>query len=885
MTAAAIYEEDALHNVHDLSAVPHIKNTELSNAASHRAEIYMLQRRVLLKAAQLCGLSLKREDAEAKGDGNNDEEDIAPQEAGTDIELVLDKPLKMSLASEASLKNFYIVLSDHASWAYIISNRRKAAERLFVDMAIIKYCDGDFAKAAGYFNRLSTSYAKSSWQSIETSLLSMHAHCLRILNRKDEHMRVVMALLCKTVSSQAPSPKHKLRAMSPSIDAETLLHETIAFSKTLPYEFTVALDSYMRVLAIDKHITVADDRDGFRLSVTLGQAMVPALTVDKVKARLVDAEDGSLREIWLASCDAASIGASGSQVWLETTHSTFGSYLLDRISVHVGKITFVRDFSTRQEPATVLGRRSSPTAASAEAVKASPVLCYPRRHGLWTSAKLPSHAHLSKRKHVEIEIHSGSNEVHSSLLQVKASSAGLRLFNAEARKIGESDADAVTLLPSGQMALGAIATGSSTTLSIPWEVDKPASQIALRMEIVYSTSQGEFVFALSQALEVGLALDVTVQDLFKKDALMSQFLFKPIGTHPVNIMSAELQASETFQTIPSDASMVPMTASARDPVCMVYRIQRQRRTTPGMDSSGGGDKLSLTITYRPIFQDALEQSASKFQADVEASPFAELLLLLRRAFLETLERLLKKQNLEDALFYGEIALPSFEDVAWATVLRGLGLTRSASLERWLQDWHQSNGRLRLEGLEDAGYACTSQARQLVIDFEVPTLKYLHTAAVQLGARREEDASLAPVLAVGEAVVIEIRISHTRQWDSSTDRESVQFVYDVVADAATWLVAGQKRTLFTASEAEESTFEAYLIPLQAGQHALPSVEVQLAGRLEKAESAVICETDCITQCECVVVMEQSQSTTVGVGRGVDLKPGLALLDSDAMATAT
>jgi hypothetical protein len=92
---------------------------------------------------------------------------------------------------------------------------------------------------------------------------------------------------------------------------------------------------------------------------------------------------------------------------------------------------------------------------------------------------------------------------------------------------------------------------------------------------------------------------------------------------------------------------------------------------------------------------------------------------------------------------------------------------------------------------------------------------------------------------------------------------------VEAHPETWLVAGQRRAHFSASEDEEYTAHIVLIPLKSGNALLPNVDIRprvqpkAEGAGEEAEQ-LNCETDYLSYGESVMVVPDVSSCTVGIG---------------------
>lgn len=131
---------------------------------------------------------------------------------------------------------------------------------------------------------------------------------------------------------------------------------------------------------------------------------------------------------------------------------------------------------------------------------------------------------------------------------------------------------------------------------------------------------------------------------------------------------------------------------------------------------------------------------------------------------------------------------------------------------------------------------------------------------------------------------QLHVKHTRRWctqssllsaanlESPTD--PLDFVYTLEANPDTWLVAGQRRAHFTAKEDEEQLFSIMLIPLRPGTALLPNVEIRARIKPKEEDDKtkdmtgegepLNCETDYLTYGECVVVVPDVKSSTVGVG---------------------
>lgn len=166
---------------------------------------------------------------------------------------------------------------------------------------------------------------------------------------------------------------------------------------------------------------------------------------------------------------------------------------------------------------------------------------------------------------------------------------------------------------------------------------------------------------------------------------------------------------------------------------------------------------------------------------------------------------------------------------------------------------------------------------MVITVSIPQTHILHTASLNLTLPSDG----ARVAVAGQPLHAILRISHTRRWASpaslitaanidSAD-EPIEFVYTLDAAPEQWLIAGQRRALFSSVEDEVKEFAIMLIPLKAGNSLLPSVDIRARLKPKGKEEGkdvedeiLSCETDYLSYGECVMVVPDVRSSTVGIG---------------------
>jgi hypothetical protein len=192
---------------------------------------------------------------------------------------------------------------------------------------------GDFVAAANYLTRVTSSYADRQWGLIETSLLKIHAQCLKKLNRRDEYARMVLNMLEKTAAQQKSHLELRLRQrLTPSdpwqdddqIETRGLLPEVVAYSDELPYDLPVPMVRYFTDIAVEPYIRHYDHKDGFTVKLKMRHLLDDALQIDNTRVRLTSISDGPSREIWLENNDSVELrsGVNSIRVGANVSMST-----------------------------------------------------------------------------------------------------------------------------------------------------------------------------------------------------------------------------------------------------------------------------------------------------------------------------------------------------------------------------------------------------------------------------------------------------------------------------------------------------------------------------------------------------------------------------------
>jgi hypothetical protein len=143
------------------------------------------------------------------------------------------------------------------------------------------------------------------WSLIETEMLLVHAECLRMLNRKDDFVRMLLGLLAKAVSTKTSSTAAS-RAMENvdiegyEIQGERLLKALTDVAGQLPYEITVQMSTYFQSITLEPYIRHHAGKEGFQLRVKFRSIFEDTLRLDRATVVLTSS-DNSIGELVLES--------------------------------------------------------------------------------------------------------------------------------------------------------------------------------------------------------------------------------------------------------------------------------------------------------------------------------------------------------------------------------------------------------------------------------------------------------------------------------------------------------------------------------------------------------------------------------------------------------
>ncbi|KZM24588.1 hypothetical protein ST47_g4319 [Ascochyta rabiei] len=901
----------------------------LMDLAGQRAQLIGIQRRLLEHIGKTLGWAVgwaailpslsQSEDFTEVHLNSDEEEDEAVAKESADVKDT-EEPTRATsgisataligaLTSVDHFRQFYETLSDQIFQHYRAAGQVKSAESVTGDLAALRYELGDFRAAAMYFGSMAgitskgspdaslSLYAKSRWNSVVATMLKMYARCLKKLNRKDEYIRTLLDLLARSSASRISLSSSSRRASDDDtssmpqnwlnddrVDTGGVLNELVTYSQQLPYDVSVQMADYFTDVIVEPYVRHYEDKDGFQLRLQFRHILEDEIEIRAAKIRLVSADSTTAKDVWLKTPEAMTIKRGLTRVWLGCNVNTAGPYTVDKIVFEAKRIVFVHEPVSKTEAPTPLGIIASASVTSLKAAKKARIQCFSRAEALEARVYLSHFIHIDKPRHIEITCNTGANEIEHAEIRLKSASAGLRLRTANASVESEELTIEDSQKP-GVISIGAMTANSSVTLKVPYDMETILQDLTVKAEIDYYTTSGQFQYFSSFMIPVDLPLDVNVHDHFKSKSLFSKFNIKTANQVPLELLDVELEGSEEFNVHAPRRSKQTTHVFPKQPVAVTYKI-----TKKSIDAEEGRQSrpskaghLALMVEYRCLNEDVLDRLRVLFANAVKGSAVARLSRLLVATFIERAERKIIPYQYEKIAVLEKVDIGIFDEADWTECLDSLPHSAREEARSWLQDWLKDHKTVHLPKTNSPTSPPTSAPlsphppRRMVITVSIPQTHILHTTSLNLTS-----PSYSPnITIVGHPLHATLRISHTRRWasyasliaaanlDSAVD--PIEFVYTLDVAPDQWLVAGQRRALFTAVEDEVKEFAIMLIPLKAGNVLLPSVDIRARIKPKEKddgkggeEEILSCETDYLSYGESVMVVPDVKSSTVGVG---------------------
>ncbi|KAI1496823.1 trafficking protein particle complex subunit 10 [Biscogniauxia marginata] len=836
----------------------------LEELAARRAELYGLSRNILEECGKkrewsdgwssvpVVGQSMMVDmvDIDLSEDVDvQSQEGVASKAQETIISMsgIESRLLKTALDNHEDFYRLYEILTDKALRHYTVANHTHSIHASMADLAVLKYHLGDYGSAAYYFWRTTPFFGDSGWSLLELSMLVMYSRCLKKLERKDEYVKVLLKLLSKAAAAERDRQQalssfriggRRDASYTESEVIKEFLHDLLVEVKSLPSELRIPLSSFFSCVEVDGPPEYHRGRDSICLKLKIKSLLVDDLKIERARVRIVNALAKAQKEIWLEQAEPATIGPGSNKLMLTSNAAIPGYYELDKIDLTASKLCL---YYERE-----LGHLSN---KKNDLLKSSQVPIYHRTDTLNVELYASKHIQLDRNNTVDIELDSGWNEIRRAEVRVKAATGGLRLITSEASCI-DSSVDFSKPPEGGLFCLESIPQRSKVRIRFPYTVEQETLNVSVRIEVVYVTEHGSFIFSKTPTIHTALALGVNVQDIFKHDALFSRFTVTTASPSPLRLVKSELLGSDLFESEFGLPPGNPIIIFPRQPASLLYKIKRKRdvKITP---------KSSKTM-YLKLYYSVLQEEIETLVGDsiiksVQDTPLRSLSRLLVSTVLPHVQNDLSGIELERAALLGFISTSFLASVDWARTFTGVGkgldgVDLSDTLALFLQTWQTENPKLVFP------YSEPAELTSILIPVEIPSVTIVHTADIRLQSTSLPPSAEHPVpvspfhasslpvcCTTHQLLPATLHLRWTRLWDTVTpysDQTDLEFSYELTAPPDTWLLGGRRKGHFVIpapeadTEAErcssaetEADIPILLIPQREGWLPYPGVEIR------------------------------------------------------------
>ncbi|RDL34541.1 Uncharacterized protein BP5553_07669 [Venustampulla echinocandica] len=896
----------------------------LEELAAHRAELYLLSRTVLEREGkergwsagwdeipQICHKEEEMEDVDLSEEPTSETQ--KPETSSTvqpTLHGINNKLLRTALDNENDFYRLYETMTDKALRHYTVAGHTQSVSACMADLAVHKDNLKDYSAAASYFYRITASYGDDGWAEAELPMLVMYARCLKELQRKEEYVHIVLKLLSKAAASEKDRQKRKssLRlgghanfGSEEPISTTSYIHELLQITKSLGHEIQVPLENFFSRVEVDGTPRYHAGKDSFAIQLRFQYLLSDDLAVEKAKVRINALSGDTSREIWLETSGPSIFKKGDGTLLVQSNVIVPGPYTVSHVSLYTNNIALHYEHVTA--PLTPFKGEVF--------FKCPKLLLYHRPEAFDVRLVASKHMHLDHNRSLELELAPGWNEVTSGVLHIRAATAGLRLQTAEV-KVVDGSLELSKKSEAGVIRFGPLASGSTTKIRLPFNLEHEANDITLKLELSYTTDKGTFSFATTPSVSIILPLGVNVHDVFKHRALFSKFTISSATSSPLRLLSTTLEGSEVFEAQSGVTLTRPLMIFPRQPASMLYKITKRTPTTPLPRSSSHKDQkstsLSLVLHYICLEEEIDDAITKSLQAAHQDTPLHQYSRLIIPTVITELRSRLSPYDFEKIAILSELSTSVLSNIRWRDRFLGLGHDEdedqdiATMLSESLQTWQQNTPSISLMPI-GIGKDTLVDHRSIIIPVGIPAVTVVHTADLKL-AGITTVCSNTVIAVANQPISASLKIKWTRQWDEEHKPDDIQaqdleFYYEVSGASDTWLIGGKRKGHFTVPKesgggeiAQRLSFPVVLIPLREGTLPFPNVDIKPAplARVNKpgdnnedsSRGNITCETDYKNVGETIRVINDARKTTVSLDASGP-QGGAMLLETEARGT--
>lgn len=819
--------------------------TGADQLASSRAEILMLARRVVERLGSKKGY-IQAKYSSTFDDQSGDHDQSNGNSLGTYTEMLLAGidvvQLRRVAGSAEAFSRAYEMLTDFACRHFLAAHEFNSAERAVVDLALIKYQSEDYITAAEYFGLVASFYGKGAWNDLTETVLEPYATCLKALDRQQEYVRCLLAII--TAAAQEQRTIRKTENTNDKI--QQYLDDLWLSSETYETAINVPVLSLFELKKIDGCVQHFDDRDGFFLTISIALRMDAAVKItSNILLNLVAVdEEGPPKRLSMRTTGDQFLGRAVTPLRFASKVVANGWFEFSSLEFDIGKIHFQLNMKDLRGPSQTL-----PDGAKGLARLRKPILLYPSSRSIDIKAVAGSFISLKEPRKINLHLYSNDNNIRECKISTKPATAGLRLrvYQTELVDHQEDVSVKMTLDEDGDVRLSNIESNTDVNLAIPYTLENSDTMLLVtNLQITYSTAEETYVYYGSVSVNTILPIGVNVQEIFRADELLSRFTVSPATLVPLRLTACSIDGGNQYDVSSGFEIHEPWAVFPKQPASFVYRFTKKI----GLQNNSKIEPLPLLVDYECIDEIILSAVEERFSADIANTDFVQSSRVLVSHLLLAYKTKWTEQDLEVALLMQEVEIWPYEEIGYSEILNGLPVATQKDLVPWLQSWHSQQESISFE-------ASKAPTRRISIPIEIPTPRVVVTASLDV-------CNHCAAIAVGQPLLANLTINFTDHWRGKllTDKpEEFDFSYELIAPPEQWLIGGRRKGNFSHPPHQEQAFQILLLPQRAGHLIYPTLEIKCF--VKDKEEEVTCEVDYQSVGMSMLVIAGLRSTTLAI----------------------
>lgn len=892
----------------------------LEEFAARRAELYTLCRNIHEECGKRRGWSDGWDSVPIMGeteivafhdvnldDSNDTNSDEGPElgsgsPRATSLAGIDDKLLRTALADQENFYRLYETLIDKALRHYTVANHTHSVKSNLADLAVLKFHLGEYGAAATCFHRSIPFYGESGWNLVELSMLVMYSRCLRELQKQEDYATVLLKLLSKAAAAEMDKIQQQLHQRRPQSSIPItpssgeaypvvsaisgLLGELLLVSGSLDKEIKAPLANYFCDIKLGGAPVYDEGQDGFSLTLHLRSLLVDEFEAQKVRLRLVSLTTAGDKEIWLQTDGCVTLRPGSNSLQLRSNAIIPGDYEVHEIILSTSNLTLQ------------FGRNFGPPGDKSLTILRNPrVSVHQRASCLDVRLAAAKDIQLDRNNSLELEVLTGWNDISTCEVRVKCATGGLRLIMNDARVVGPYQ-PAEPLEGGGTFTFGAVPANSSIKITFPFNVEQDLLNVAVKIEVAYTTERGAFSFCKTSSVPIALALGVNVQDVFKHNALFSRFTVSTATPSPLRLFKSELLESDLFESHFGFPPSNTVTIFPKQPASLLYKITRKR----GSPTDPKRQKTMHLKLYYSVFSDEIEDLIlESLKRSLEGTALWEYSPVVLSSVASQLQESLSDYDLERAALLGEVRTSFLSEVKWSRYFTGLGGSGdddvAVALSNFVMGWQKKHQTMSIPAPDPS----TSEPKSILIPVDIPSINIVHTADIRIHDNDTPPVVTDPLVGtsavcINQLLPATLHLKWTRVWDTGDSAapsgsppaamgEDIEFSYEVTAPTDTWLLGGRRKGHFVipavtdvekleglaSTPDSEADIALLLSPLREGWLPYPNVEIREVrqasaagtGDTDTAQGGAHCETDYRNLGETVRVIADRAKVTLSL----------------------